>query len=107
MNAERLFLLIIVGALSACATSPMGRSQLILFPDSEMDQMGVAAYREMQQQTPRERATDVNDYVQCVVEHVVLAMPDGSAACLYECGQEHPYEVIRFAHFDPSWLLGT
>ncbi len=37
----------------------------------------------------------------------LLAMPDGSAACLYECGQEHPYEVIRFAHFDPSWLLGT
>ncbi len=80
MNAERLFLLIIVGALSACATSPMGRSQLILFPDSEMAQMGVAAYREMQQQTPREQANDVNDYVQCVVEKVVMAMPEGRVA---------------------------
>lgn len=32
------------------------------------------------------------------------AMPDGSAGCLYECGQDSPYEQICFAHFDRSWL---
>ncbi len=37
----------------------------------------------------------------------LLAMPDGSAACLYECGREHPYEVIRFAYFDQTWLSGA
>ncbi len=80
MKTERLLFLIIGGVLSACATSPMGRSQLILFPESEMAQMGSAAFREMQQQTPREGATGVNNYVQCVVEHVVLAMPEGRLA---------------------------
>ena len=28
----------------ACATSPTGRRQLIVFPDAEMSAMGVAAY---------------------------------------------------------------
>ena len=34
----------------------------------------------------------------------LVAFPDGQAGCLYECGSNSPYEVIRFAQFDLSWL---
>ena len=34
----------------------------------------------------------------------LVALPDRRAGCLYECGANSPYEVIRFALFDLSWL---
>ena len=34
----------------------------------------------------------------------LVALPDGQAGCLYECGSNSPYEGIRFAQFDLSWL---
>jgi len=30
----------------------------------------------------------------------------GDIACLYEAGQEHPYEKIVFARFSLGWLTG-
>lgn len=68
---------IVLGLVSACATSPLGRSQLVLFPANEMQQMGVAAYTEMKQQTPATRNGKKNDYVQCVTNHILRAMPNG------------------------------
>lgn len=35
--------------LFACATSPTGRSQLTLFPESQMAQMGASTFTSMQQ----------------------------------------------------------
>ncbi len=68
------FCLIVIGS---CATSPTGRSQLILFPDSEMDEMGVAAFKEMKQQTPPSADAKLNSYVRCVSDHIIRAMPGG------------------------------
>ena len=65
-------------AIGSCATSPTGRSQLILFPDSQMDEMGVAAFKEMKQQTPPSTDAKLNSYVQCVSDHIVRAMPGGN-----------------------------
>ena len=31
-------------------------------------------------------------------------LPDGTAACLYERGEEHPYETITFARMSLEWL---
>ena len=33
-------------------------------------------------------------------------LPDKSVACVYECGEEKPYEEISFAHFSIEWLEG-
>jgi len=30
--------------------------------------------------------------------------PDGTMHCLYECGKEGPYEMLRLASFDLEWL---
>ncbi|MDH3641769.1 MAG: M48 family metallopeptidase [Gammaproteobacteria bacterium] len=80
MNIKRLGGFLIVVALGACATSPLGRSQLILFPESEMQQMGATAYQQMQREIPRATTSEVTGYVQCVVNHVVRAMPGGNPA---------------------------
>ncbi|HEX7035668.1 MAG TPA: M48 family metallopeptidase [Pseudomonadales bacterium] len=70
-----VLLMAVAGLICACATSPLGRNQLILFPDSEMAQMGAAAFQEIQQQTPVEKKSSVNNYVSCVAEHIVRALP--------------------------------
>jgi predicted Zn-dependent protease len=80
---NRLFVAMLAALLvsmAGCATSPLGRNQLILFPESEMQQMGVSAYRGMQREIPRETAGGVNGYVRCVVDHIVRAMPGGNPA---------------------------
>lgn len=66
--------------LFGCTTSPMGRNQLILFPASEMSQMGAAAFQEIQQGTPVSRDGRINAYVSCVSEHVIRALPNGDPA---------------------------
>jgi predicted Zn-dependent protease len=63
----RLTALIIGLALaSGCATSPTGRSQWVLMPDSQMDQMGLQAFANIKEKTPVESASSTNRYVQCV-----------------------------------------
>ena len=34
----------------------------------------------------------------------LAALPDGRAACLYECGAEQPYERLTLARFAPDWV---
>lgn len=53
-------------ALVACTTSPLGRKQLMLVSDSEMDAMGVQAFSELKKTTPIDHDPTVNAYVRCV-----------------------------------------
>ena len=52
--------------LAACATSPLGRNQLILVSDGEMSQLGAASFTEMKTKTPLSRDARQSAYVQCV-----------------------------------------
>jgi len=64
---NRLTILIPCLALvSACATSPTGRSQLVLMPDSQMEQMGLQAFTNIKGKTAVESNRTTNSYVQCV-----------------------------------------
>ena len=61
--------------LSGCATSPTGRSQLMLVSDQQMDQMGLAAFNELRTQgkfanAPRDRA-----YATCVADALIRHLP--------------------------------
>jgi predicted Zn-dependent protease len=57
----------------ACATSPTGRKQLMLVPQSQVDQMGVQAFQQATQETPPSTDPKVNAYVQCVVQPLTEA----------------------------------
>ena len=37
----------------------------------------------------------------------LAALPDGRAACLYECGAEQPYERLTLARFSLDWVRNT
>ncbi len=61
--------------LAGCATSPTGRSQLMLVPDSQMSQMGVSAFNDLKKQgkfanAPREKA-----YATCVADDLIAVLP--------------------------------
>ncbi|HET6632321.1 MAG TPA: M48 family metallopeptidase [Rhodanobacteraceae bacterium] len=61
--------------LAACATSPTGRSQLILVSPSDMSELGVAAFDKMGKEgkfanAPREQA-----YARCVADALISVLP--------------------------------
>ena len=64
---NRLTAMILAAALAGgCATTPTGRSQLVLMPDSQMDQMGLKAFTNIKEKTPVDSNRTTNQYVQCV-----------------------------------------
>ena len=68
MNFMNKSLLVLSGVVfvSACATSPTGRSQIMLMSDSQMNSMGVQSFEEIKKQTPIETDPKINEYVKCV-----------------------------------------
>jgi len=70
-----LIIALVLPILSACATSPTGRSQLQFFPDAQMRSMGVEAYEQMRSDEPTITTGPVVDYVQCVTDAIVPHVP--------------------------------
>jgi predicted Zn-dependent protease len=72
----RKILLIVAGlALAACATSPTGRSQLMMVSDSQMAAAGQQMFAQLKSQQPVVRDAAVSTEVQCVVSHLLQALP--------------------------------
>jgi predicted Zn-dependent protease len=66
---------VVAALLGGCATSPMGRRQVMLVSDSTINQMGIAAFNDMRKQgkfahAPRERA-----YASCVAHALIAVLP--------------------------------
>lgn len=64
-------------SLGACATSPLGRSQFVLYPEAQMTQMGLAAYQDIKTKTQISTDARATRYVQCVSDHIIRAMDNG------------------------------
>ena len=60
--------------LTACATSPTGRMQLALLPDSQMNAMGLQAFDELKATTPKEQDPNLIAYVSCVANAVTAEL---------------------------------
>lgn len=61
---------LLMAVLVACATSPTGRSQLILIPDSEMSQMGTQAFQQIRKEQEVSNNRRVQRYVQCITDEI-------------------------------------
>lgn len=61
-------------AFAACATSPTGRSQVMIFPEDQMDAMGAQAFTQLKTQEPLERDQSTNAYVKCIATAITNAM---------------------------------
>ncbi len=66
MRNKLTSLILGVALASGCATSPTGRSQLVLLPNSQMDKMGLQAFTNIKQKTPVDGNRTTDSYVQCV-----------------------------------------
>jgi predicted Zn-dependent protease len=70
MKIHLITLCSVLVLLAACSTSPTGRSQLVLMPESQMDQMGLQAFTNIKDKTPVESNQTTNRYVQCVANAI-------------------------------------
>ncbi|GAA0210437.1 M48 family metallopeptidase [Kangiella japonica] len=68
---KALIVLITLILITACATSPTGRNQLILFPESQMAEMGSAAFASMKKSQTIDTNRRHNQYVNCIVNNLI------------------------------------
>ncbi len=66
--------LLIALVLVACATSPLGRRQIVMLGDSQMNSLGAQSFEEMKQKVPIERDPKINAYVQCITRPITDAV---------------------------------
>jgi predicted Zn-dependent protease len=64
----------------ACVTSPLGRSQLKLFPESEMAQMGAAAYQKMRGEMKESADAQARRAARCVADAITAEIAGGRSA---------------------------
>ena len=67
----------LIALLLACATSPLGRQQILLYPEAEVAQMGAAAFQRMRHELPLARDPAAERYVQCVTGELARALDGG------------------------------
>jgi predicted Zn-dependent protease len=58
--------LITVCLLTACATSPTGRSQLLIIPDTQVDQMGLQSFETLKKEKPISQNGQYNQLASCI-----------------------------------------
>lgn len=98
-TARSAYVVVIVCSLwlAACTTSPTGRSQLKLFPEQEVQTMGVQAYKEMKQKQPSVDNPQVTSYVRCVADAITRVLPGKFAQTKWEVTVFRSDEVNAFA----------
>jgi len=70
--------------LAACSSSPLGRKQLTLLPDSQLNQMGAQSFEEMKKKVPIETDTAINAYVKCVAIPITKVAVDSTGVADWE-----------------------
>jgi len=70
---KNIIYIIFLLTFSSCATSPAGRKQLLIIPDSQMNQMGAQAFTEMKQNNPPISEASINSYVNCIAIPITKA----------------------------------
>ena len=70
--------------LTACATSPTGRNQLIFMPDAQMSQMGLQAFDQMKREKPVSKDGQFNQTAQCIVTEITRGMGQNWEVVVFE-----------------------
>lgn len=81
----------LLGFLMACQTSPTGRKQLALVPESQVNEMGVQAFEELKQKQTIETDPKINSYVRCVADSITSTLDGGQK-----------WEVVVFKEDSPN-----
>lgn len=69
-----------ISLLFACAESPTGRRQIMLFNEAELGKLGAQTFEAMKAETPVSTNARVNGYVQCVASALLRVTPDEASS---------------------------
>ncbi|MFM4943347.1 M48 family metallopeptidase [Aeromonas bivalvium] len=83
--------------LGACAQSPTGRSQMLLFSPQQMNQLGADSFSQMKQQEKLSKDARVNGYVSCVAQAVTAQVPSSYGISDWEVVVFDSKQVNAFA----------
>lgn len=75
MKARLLTACVLMSLLGACATSPTGRSQLMLVSPSQIQQMGIASFAKMGKEGKFANAPHERAYATCVAHALIRVLP--------------------------------
>ncbi len=92
MMKSFLVMMIVTVVLVACSTSPTGRKQLMIMPESQMITMGVQSFHKLLADTPQVKDASINQYVQCI-GNAITQLPEVQAV-------SGDWEIVVFD--DPS-----
>ncbi len=84
-------------ALTACAQSPTGRSQLLMMNSSQMAQLGSQSFEELKKKEKIERDPAINRYVNCVTDALLKHVPKQEAFKSWEVVVFDSKQVNAFA----------
>lgn len=76
MKKFSLISIISISLMMACATSPTGRHQVMLFSSSEVDKLGAASFEELKQKEKISTNTKAIQFVQCVADEITQNVPN-------------------------------
>ncbi|PZO10187.1 MAG: peptidase [Lysobacteraceae bacterium] len=80
----KLFLALGLAVLAACATTPMGRQQLILVSDADMDRMGATAFAQIKSSGRLADDPARARYVNCVARALIDQLPEPARSQSWE-----------------------
>ncbi|MCB1567522.1 MAG: M48 family metallopeptidase [Xanthomonadales bacterium] len=94
MRTRAVLAILSLALLASCATTPTGRKQLLMVSDSDVNQMGIAAFSQMK--ATDKLSTDANKRAtaQCIVQALVAQLP--------QPWQKLDWEVQVFAIDSPN-----
>ncbi|GHA40351.1 M48 family metallopeptidase [Photobacterium aphoticum] len=84
-------------ALSACSSSPTGRSQMLLYSQQDMSQLGAQSFDALKQQEKIYTDKKTNQYVQCVAQSITQKLTGPEAAEQWEVVVFDSDQVNAFA----------
>ena len=59
---------------AGCKSSPTGRTQIAMYSEAEMNQLGKQSFAQMKKQQPINQDAKINRYVQCVADNVISVL---------------------------------
>jgi predicted Zn-dependent protease len=71
-------------AITSCATSPEGRSQLRLLPEDQINSMGVQSFEQIKQQTAETKDPKIKAYIECIANAIIPQLDEDNQPALWE-----------------------
>ena len=70
--------------LSACITSPTGRSQLVFMPDAQINQMGLQAFDTLKKEKPVSANSQYNQLASCISQAIISELGGNWEVVVFE-----------------------